>query len=287
MKLLPVFLLLAVLSACPAASETPHAVISSGRVNTQGKFSFMYGSVEASIKAPHTANGLWPAFWLLGADYETSGWPGCGEIDIMEMGGYRGIQAGIQDRYMTGGCHWGEILSGNGDANGGGHPNYNLEVQNPVSLQDDFHVYRMVWDGQKISMYLDGALYFEMNINVFDGPWPAGDYFNKPFFILFNLAVGGDYPGLYQQSEISALNSKNNYSAAMYVDYVRVRDEQGNLIWEDDFSGPGLDKSKWNIEVNDLGGGNRELQSYRQENVEVGKEPVTGKNCLILRAAIH
>jgi len=285
------FVFLGILITGIGCSETPAAadpadkntVITSARINSLGKFSFKYGSIEASIKLPPTANGLWPAFWLLGADYKTSGWPGCGEIDILEMGGQNGIESGTQDKLFNQGCHWGEILGG------GGHPSYTVEYDYPASLQDTFHQYRMVWDNQKISMYIDNAPapYFVMNINVFSGSYPVGNYFNKPFFILFNLAVGGDYPGIYKQEEITALNKGNAYIAAMYVDYVRVYDSAGQLVWKDEFDGPALDETKWNIEVNDLGGGNHELQSYRRENVSIGREPVTGKNCLILKAALQ
>jgi len=265
-------------SESPARDESPagNTLISSARINTLGKFSFLYGSIEANIKMPNTADGLWPAFWLLGADYETIGWPGCGEIDIVEMGGRTGITSGIQQTFFAQGCHWGELA-------GGGHPNYTLEYNNPVNLQDDFHLYRMAWDEQMIRLYVDNAQWFTMDINVFDGPYPAGNYFHKPFCIILNLAVGGDYPGIYSREEITALNKENDYSAAMYVDYVKVYDEKNVLIWEDNFDDPVLDETKWNIEVNDFGGGNHELQSYRRSNVSIDIEPVTGKNCLILK----
>jgi beta-glucanase (GH16 family) len=266
----------------PAGKEGGNSVITSGRVNTLGKFSFTYGRVEASIKPPPTADGLWPAFWLLGADHEKTGWPACGEIDIMEMGGRRGMELGIQDRFLTRGCHWGELLEG------GGHAFYCPSGPHPVSLQDDFHLFAMTWDAKKIRMYLDGSEtpYFEMNIDVFDGPYPVGNYFHKPFYIILNLAAGGDHPEIYQQEAITALNKKNRHTAAMYVDFVRVYNGEGKLIWEDNFDGPGVDESKWNIEANHWGGGNHELQSYRRGNVSAGREPVSGKNCLVLSARI-
>ena len=79
----------------------------SGRLNSGGKFAFTYGKIESRILLPKTANGLWPAFWMLGADFKSVGWPRCGEIDILEMGNSTGISAGTQDRFFNGACHWG------------------------------------------------------------------------------------------------------------------------------------------------------------------------------------
>src|SRR5690606_25875298 len=81
--------------------------VTSGRINSQKKQFFKYGKIEASIKLPKTANGLWPAFWMMGNDYATVGWPACGEIDILEMGHSTGITKGTQDRYFNGALHWG------------------------------------------------------------------------------------------------------------------------------------------------------------------------------------
>ena len=264
--------LLGTLTTCPAESQTPVPVISSGRVNTLGKFSFQYGSIEARIKMPATANGLWPAFWLLGADHETVGWPGCGEIDIVEMGGDKGITKRQQATLFDQSCHWGSNTPG-------GLFSYTMGFVAPASLQNGFHLYRMDWNASRISMFVDGLPYFVMDIND-----AVSAYFQKPFSILLNLAVGGDYMGIYNADKITALNKGNNFSAAMYIDYVRVKDEQGNITWNDEFNGPLLDESKWNIEVNDSGGGNHELQSYRRGNVSIGNAPGTNDSCLIITA---
>jgi hypothetical protein len=262
--------------------------VTSGRVNTHNKFAFQYGRIDAAIKLPKTADGLWPAFWMMGEDY-SGGWPECGEIDIMEMGSRDGIRGGVQDRFLSRGAHWGSLGENNG------HPAYTINSSRPASLQDGFHLYTMVWDKTKITMYLDPELdselaikpgakpYFEMRIDVYDGPSPVGDYFHKPFFIIFNLAVGGDFPGIYDINGISALNPENKYEARMYVDFVRVFDGK-NLMWQDMFDGETPDETKWNIEENDDGGGNHELQSYRRQNVSLGPEPETGRRCLILAA---
>lgn len=251
-------------------------IITSGRVNTQGKFSFQYGTIEAAIKFPKTADGLWPAFWLLGADFDTAGWPECGEIDIVEMGNRAGIDAGIQDRYFNGAAHWGSLRDG-------GHPYYARAAASPYSLQDGgFHLFTMIWDEERIAMYLDGSAepYYEINIRAEQ----VKAYFHKPYFIIINLAVGGDFPQIYDPRKITALNIQNEFAAALWVDYVRVRDRDGLLIWEDGFDGPELDTAKWNIEENSLGGGNRELQVYSRRNVSLGADPDTGKTCLIITA---
>jgi beta-glucanase (GH16 family) len=260
--------------------------VTSGRVNTYNKFAFKYGRIDAGIKLPKTADGLWPAFWMMGDDY-AGGWPECGEIDIMEMGAREGITSGAQDRYLSRGAHWGSPEDG--------HLSYTIDSDHSASLQDGFHLYTMIWDETKITMYLDPELdselaikpgakpYFEMRIDVYDSPSPVGDYFHKPFFIIFNLAVGGDFPKIYDINQITALNLENMYEARMYIDFVRVFDGR-DLIWQDMFDGETPDETKWNIEENDDGGGNHELQSYRRENVSLGPEPETGRRCLVLTA---
>lgn len=257
---------------------------SSGKVNTRGKFAFRYGRIEASIKLPKTANGLWPAFWLLGADYPAKEWPACGEIDVMEMGHFSGIESGVQDRLFNGAAHWGIQTDG-------GHPSHVVFRTNLYGLQfGGFHLFTLVKNERRISMYLDldklpeelkssVKPYFEITITPELEP-----FFNKAFFLVLNLAVGGDYPGIYDPAGISALNAGNNNQASMYIDFVRVYDEAGTLVFNDEFNGSRLDSAKWSIEENGDGGGNNELQRYRRENVRVEKDRTSGKNCLVLTA---
>lgn len=263
---------------CHAGPDTAGDTgISSGRVNTNNKFTFKYGKIEAGIKLPKTADGLWPAFWMLGADFSSAGWPRCGEIDIMEMGHKTGIDNKTQDRYLTGAAHWGATQNGS-------HPNYAVSAITPYSLQDDsFHLYTLLWDEKAIRMYLDANPdpYFVMDIAA------LGDFFHKPYFIVFNLAAGGDFPQIYDIDKISALNAGNNYQADMYIDFVQVYDKNGNSLWQTDFDEKTLDEDKWNIEEDGLGGGNNELQFYRRRNVFLGTEPKTGKRCLVLSAKKH
>ena len=80
----------------------------SGRVTTQKLFAFKHGKIEAAIKMPNTANGLWPAFWMMGNDHKEVGWPKSGETDIVEMGHQNAFGPGTQDRYFNGAMHWGQ-----------------------------------------------------------------------------------------------------------------------------------------------------------------------------------
>lgn len=195
----------------------------SGRINTQHKQAFMYGKIEARIKLPKTANGLWPAFWMLGADKKEVGWPKCGEIDIMEIGHKDGIEKGVQEYYFNGACHWGEGW------NGGSYPNKAIHVTNSYSLQNDFHLYTLIWTKDSIKMYLDMDKYpnvepyFEMPIIGNAQPNETSRYFRKPQFIIFNLAVGGTFPDIYDINKVTALN---NGDAKMYIDFVRVYQKQ-------------------------------------------------------------
>lgn len=191
----------------------------SGRLSTQNKMGFRYGKLEARIKLPKTANGLWPAFWMLGSDYPKAVWPKCGEIDIMEMGNSNGIASNTQERYFNGACHWGEHF------NHGKYPNYGKSTTSDASLQDDFHVYTLIWDETSVRMYLDMALnpdakpYFQMPIH---GEALANEpalYFHKPFFVIFNLAVGGNFTKIRNIRDVTALKDGE---AKMYVDHVRL-----------------------------------------------------------------
>lgn len=194
----------------------------SGRVNSMGKKYFTHGKVEAYICLPKTANGLWPAYWMMGNDFSTVGWPRCGEIDILEMGNSQGIKTGTQETYFNGACHWGFYKNG-------AYPNYAKSSNAPYSLQDGkFHLYTLIWDEKSIKMYLDldknpnVAPYYEMGIEGTDDEWATGLYFHHDHFILFNLAVGGHFTGIVNNpGGITALPTDGS-EAKMYVDFVRV-----------------------------------------------------------------
>lgn len=196
----------------------------SGKLTTQNKMSFKYGKVEARIKFPITKDGLWPAFWMLGTDIPKVQWPRCGEIDIVEMGEDAGMAAGTQDRYFNGALHWGE------DWTPDKRIKYSVHTTCDYSLQNDFHLYTMIWNKDSIKMYLDqdkypsNLPYYEIAINITDEPKAPGKYFNKPFFIIFNLAIGGNFSRIYDVDEITAFQ---NGDAKMYVDFIRLYQTKG------------------------------------------------------------
>ena len=194
----------------------------SGRINSKKLIAFTHGMIEASIKLPSTANGLWPAFWMMGNDYDEVGWPRCGETDILEMGNADGIKSGSQDRYFNGACHWGQ---------GWPAASYAKASSHLYSLQDgEFHLFTVVWDETGIKMYVDRDKYPKYNPYYKldcpqtepDNEWSPGNYFHKDNFILFNLAVGGDFTGIHQAGNITALNDENGNEASMLVDYVKI-----------------------------------------------------------------
>lgn len=207
-------------------------LVTSGRLVTRGNVSCKYGKIEARIKLPTTGNGLWPAFWMLGEDYSSVGWPRCGEIDILEMGNTGGIAQSKQDRFYNGACHWGEIWTYTAKDNVA-----------PYSLQDDFHLFTLIWDESSIKMYLDldkypaNLPYYELNIAGADVAGNASHYFKKPFSILFNLAVGGNFTGITGDANLFKITALpvNGTPAKMYVDYVRIYQKE---LAGEEFYGP-------------------------------------------------
>ncbi len=199
----------------------------SGRVNTSAKAAFKHGKIESRIKFPKTANGLWPAFWMLGSDYGTVGWPRCGEIDIVEMGNSQGIKYGTQDRFFNGACHWGFYNDQ------GQYPNYARSTTNSYSLQDgEFHTFTLEWDDDYLSMYLDKDKYpneepyYKMGVSDYSGDWATGNYFHHEFFVVYDLAIGGNFTGIWSTGGITALADGE---AQMLVDWVRVYQDENDL----------------------------------------------------------
>ncbi|MBP5317968.1 MAG: glycoside hydrolase family 16 protein, partial [Paludibacteraceae bacterium] len=187
-----------------------------------------YGRVEASIKLPKTYKGLWPAFWMMGTDVGNGvSWAACGEIDILEAGAAAGMSTVEKsESYINGACHWGSGWES------GQHWNSSRFKQIEWSLQDDeFHLFTLIWTQKTIRCYVDldrhpdQDPYFSMDISrerIREGVANnAPQYFHKPFYLMFNLAVGGDYPNIRQPEMVSALSLEGG-EARMYVDYVRI-----------------------------------------------------------------
>lgn len=199
----------------------------SGRLTTKNRIAFTHGKIEASIKMPSTANGLWPAFWMMGNDFDFVGWPRCGEIDIVEMGNADGIRNNVQDRFFNGACHWGPQWP---------NASYANSSTKSYSLQDgEYHLYTLIWDENSLRMYVDldkmpkQNPYYKMDIpqNEPDNDWSPGNYFHKENFILFDLAVGGNFTGIHDPKQITALNDDNGQEASMYINYLKIYQKGG------------------------------------------------------------
>jgi len=187
-------------SACPPdpISGSTTCQYTSARINTSGKFTFTYGHVEARIKVSGT-QGLWPAFWMLGANFfdKTANWPYCGEIDIME---HVGKEPNLS--YST--LH---APAYNGAGGVGAPRDFGADVS------AGFHVFGMDWDSKHMTFTVDGTAFLTLDkatVETTRGPW----VFDHPFAIILNNAVGGDWPGPPGAGTVLPQD--------MVVDYVRV-----------------------------------------------------------------
>ena len=168
----------------------------SGRINSSGKHEFLYGRIEIRAKLP-SGKGTWPATWMLGANVATAGWPACGELDIMEHVGYDPLW--VQGSIHTPSSYGNTINSGR------------LKIKD---CEQAYHVYGMIWTPDKIEYYVDdpSTPYYTYNPAIKnDSTWP----FNKPCFLILNLAVGGDWGGAQGVDD-------SIFPVKMEVDYVRV-----------------------------------------------------------------
>ncbi|MCH1613943.1 MAG: glycoside hydrolase family 16 protein [Flavobacteriales bacterium] len=165
----------------------------SSRIKTQGNVSHTYGRIDIRAKLPF-GQGIWPALWMLGENFSSVGWPSCGEIDIMEMIGGNGYN----DRTVHGTAHW----ESNGHAEYGG--------SNSLSsgrFADEFHVFSIIWTPSSIVWLRDDIQYQVIDITNLSA-------FHNNFFFIFNLAVGGNWPG--------SPNASTIFDQTLLVDYIRV-----------------------------------------------------------------
>ena len=167
----------------------------SGRINTRGKFEQSGGRFEARMRMP-SGQGMWPAFWLLGSDISTAPWPACGEMDIMEFRG--------QEPLIVHGSLHGPGYSGGGALT--------RSYSAPAPLDSAFHVYAVEWTSSKITWEVDGVVYSTMTPS--SAPPGSAWVFNHPFFIVLDLAVGGNFVG--------SPGSDTTFPQKLLVDYVRV-----------------------------------------------------------------
>jgi beta-glucanase (GH16 family) len=169
---------------------------SSARLKTEGIQQFTYGRIDIRAKLP-VAHGMWPALWMLGSNIGSVPWPGCGETDIMEL-------VGSNPNRVTGSMHW-----QNSDGSEGTYNNNYFLSSGDYSQQ--FHVFSLLWQHDTVQFFVDDSLYVNGSINnVTNGTYP----FNLPFFFIFNVAVGGDFPGPPDNTTV--------FPQRMFVDYVRV-----------------------------------------------------------------
>lgn len=160
----------------------------STRLKSEGKYEFTYGKVEVRAKLP-SGGGTWPAIWMLGSDYATNTWPGCGEIDIME-------HKGNEPNVIHGTLHYPGHSGGNG----------NGSTKTITNASSDFHIYKAIWSPATVKLYIDDVLFHTV---ANDSSLP----FNKDFFMILNVAMGGTFGG--------AVDPAFDQSS-MEVDYVRV-----------------------------------------------------------------
>lgn len=163
---------------------------SSARMITKGKKTFNHGRIDIRAKLPQ-GRGVWPALWMLGSNIDAVGWPTCGEIDIMEL-------LGQEPNRVYGTLHWGPT-----------HQSYGKnKLLSAGTFADSFHVYTMKWSQTSIELLIDDVSYFIMDTTT--GTLP----FNSDFFFIFNVAVGGDWPG--------PPDSSSQLPQRMVVDFIRV-----------------------------------------------------------------
>ena len=171
----------------------------SARLKTQGLFAQAYGRFEARIKIPR-GQGMWPAWWMLGSNITTVGWPQCGEIDIME-------NIGREPATVHGTAHGPGYSGGNGIGA--------AYILPQGAFADDYHIYTVAWDPDWIDWSVDGHVYQHLT----RANLPTGTLwvFGQPFFLLLNVAVGGSWPG--------DPDGTTTFPQQMVVDYVRVYDK--------------------------------------------------------------
>lgn len=167
-------------------------VYTSARLKTQGLFTVQLGRIEARIKLPF-GQGIWPAFWMLGSNIDKVNWPQCGEIDIMENIG------------KTPSTAYGSVHAPDFDKTG------QYALSNGQKLSDNFHTFAVQWSADTITFFVDGTSYETVKKSDASSSWVFND---SPFFLLLNVAVGGNWPGPPDQS--------TTFPQEMLVDYVRV-----------------------------------------------------------------
>ena len=167
----------------------------SARLTTKDKVEFQHGRIDIRARVPK-GQGIWPAFWMLGANIDEVGWPACGEIDIMEAVGHEPLE-------VHGTAHWGP--------EGGPNQFKGGTFFNDEEFIEAFHVFTLLWEQNKITWYVDEEEYFTLSgADVGNSPYR----FDNDFYFLFNVAVGGRWPGNPDETTV--------FPQTMEIDYIRV-----------------------------------------------------------------
>ncbi|MBS1597543.1 MAG: family 16 glycosylhydrolase [Bacteroidetes bacterium] len=168
----------------------------SARLTTADKRQFQFGRIDIRAKLP-VAKGMWPALWMLGSNIQQVGWPGCGETDIMEL-------VGTNPKEVVGSFHW--------KRQDGTHTYVSHSYDAPSEdFSQKFHVFSLIWKQDSLQILVDDQLYSAGGSqSLLNGPYP----FNAPFFFIFNVAVGGDWPGPPDNTTV--------FPQHLFVDYIRV-----------------------------------------------------------------
>ncbi|HKK46150.1 MAG TPA: family 16 glycosylhydrolase [Balneolaceae bacterium] len=168
----------------------------SARITTKGKQEFTYGRIDIRAKLP-VDKGMWPALWMLGDNISSVGWPQCGEIDIMEL-------VGQNPQQVVGSLHWKKANGSEGTFN-------NAHSLSSGDFSQKFHVFSLIWSRDSLKVAVDDIPYTKASRqDLSDGTYP----FDNPFFLIFNVAVGGNWPG--------PPDANTSFPQRMFVDYVRV-----------------------------------------------------------------
>lgn len=172
-----------------------NGIYRSARIKTKGKVELTYGRIDIRAKLPK-GKGVWPAMWMLGSNIDTNPWPGCGEIDIMEL-------IGSEPSTVHGTVHYQD------NATKGYRTSTGSTTITGETFADKFHVFSAVWDRGRIDWYLDNKLYGSFNY-----PAESGSIFRLPYYFLMNVAVGGRWPGSPDNTTV--------FPQEMVIDYIRV-----------------------------------------------------------------
>lgn len=168
----------------------------SGKINTKNKFDFQYGTIEVRLKLP-AGHGIWPAVWMLGTNIDEVGWPRSGEIDIMEY-------VGREPNTIYSSLH---TPASHGDTE-------NSQVTVIENIEEGYHTFKTVWSEMDVQYFIDGEHVYTFTPKVYDD---ANFPFRHPFYILINMAIGGNFGGPDVDDAI--------FPAKFYVDYIKVTQE--------------------------------------------------------------